>query len=162
LIKHSQRWAPWIAVAVLVAGIVAYAVTKLSDSTPTAAPTHRAAPLAAVERKTAIEFIDTAVARKNLGRAWEIAAPELKENMSLAEWKTGTIPVVPYPVGQAVARLKVVSSFTDTAQIQVDFLPRTGSKTQAASFRLGLRNVDGKWLVSSWLPSAVVAPPKGQ
>jgi hypothetical protein len=162
LIDHGRRWAPWIAAAVLVAGIVAYAVTRLSDSTPAAAPPHRTAPLAAVERKTAIEFIDTAVARKHLDRAWEITAPELKQNMSLAEWETGTIPVVPYPVDQAVAHLKVVSSFTDTAQIQVDFLPRTGTKAQAASFRLGLRNVDGKWLVSSWLPSAVVVPPKGK
>jgi hypothetical protein len=160
--KHAQRWAPWIAVAVLVAGIVAYAVTKLSDSTPAAAPPHRAAPLAAIERKTALEFIDTAVARKHLARAWTITAPELKQGMSLAEWKTGTIPVVPYPVDQAVARLKVVSSFTDTAHMSVSFLPRTGTKAQAASFRLDLRNVDGKWLVSSWLPSAAVVPPKGK
>jgi hypothetical protein len=162
LIERGQRWAPWVAVAVLVAGIVAYAVTRLSDSTPAAAPPHRAAPLAAVERKTAIEFIDTAVARKHLDRAWEITAPELKQNMSLAEWKTGTIPVVPYPVDQAVAHLKVVRSFTDTAQIQVDFLPRAGTKAQAAAFRLDLRNVDGTWLVSSWLPSAAVVPPKGK
>jgi hypothetical protein len=161
LIKHVQRWAPWVAVAVLVAGIVTYAVTKLSDSSPAAAPPHRAVPLAAVERTVAREFIDTAVARKNLDRAWDIVAPELKQDMSLDEWRTGTIPVVPYPVDQAVARLKVVSSFTDTAQLVVSFLPRTGTRAKAASFRLDLRKVDGKWLVSSWLPSAAIVPPKG-
>jgi hypothetical protein len=158
----AQRLAPWLAVAVLVAGIVAYGVTRLSGSTPAAAPPHRTAPLAAVERTVAREFIDTAVARKRLDRAWAIVAPELKQNMSLDEWETGTIPVVPYPVDQAVARLKLVSSFTDTAQFHVSFLPRAGSKAQSASFRLDLRSVDGKWLVSSWLPTAVVAPPKGK
>jgi hypothetical protein len=162
LIKHSQRWAPWVAVAVLVAGVVAYGVTKLSDSTPAAALPHRVAPLAAAERTVAREFVDTAVARKHLDRAWEITAPELKQGMSLDEWKTGTIPVVPYPVEQAVAQLKVVSSFTDTAQLTVNFLPRAGTKVQPASFRLDLRNVDGRWLVSSWLPSAAIVPPKGK
>jgi hypothetical protein len=160
--KLAHRWMPWVAGAVLVAGIVAFAVTKLSDSSPAASPPHRAAPLASVERTVAVEFVDTAVARKHLDRAWAIAAPELKQDMTRDEWRTGTIPVVPYPVDEAIARLKVVSSFTDTAQIQVRFLPRTGTKTKAASFRLGLRKVDGAWLVSSWLPSAAIVPPKGK
>src|SRR4051812_7904660 len=111
--RHVQRWAPWVAVAVLVAGVVAFAVTKLTDSTPAAALPHRAAPITAAERDIAREFIETAVARKNLARAWEIVAPELKQDLTLEEWKTGTIPVVPYPVDQAVARLKLVNSFTD-------------------------------------------------
>jgi hypothetical protein len=160
--RHAERLGPWVAVAVLVAGIVAFAVTKLSDSTPAAAPPHRAAPLAPAERTVAREFIDSAVARKHLDRAWALAAPELRQDMTLDEWKTGTIPVVPYPVGQAVAQLKLVRSFTDTAQLHVNFLPRAGSKTQAASFRLDLRKVDGKWRVSSWLPTAAVVPPKGK
>ena len=160
--RHVQRWIPWVAGAVLVAGIVAFAVTKLTDSNPAAAPPHRAAPITAVERGVAREFIDTAVARKNLELAWEIAAPELREDMTLDEWKTGTIPVVPYPVGQAVAQLKLVSSFTDTARFHVSFLPRTGAKAKPASFQLDLRKVDGRWLASSWLPSAAVVPPKGK
>jgi hypothetical protein len=157
-----ERWAPWFAAAVLVAGIAAYAVAKLSDSQAAPAPAHHAAPLTQVERAVVREFVSTAVARKQLGRAWQIAAPELKQGMSLAEWKTGTIPVVPYPVSQAVARLRVVDSFTDTAQVAIDFLPRSGTTAQAATFRLGLRKVGGAWLVSSWAPSSSVAPPKGK
>jgi hypothetical protein len=160
--RHIQRWTPWVAVAVLVAGIVAFAVTKLTDSSPAAAPPHRAAPVTAGERNVAREFIATAVARKNLARAWAITAPELKQDLTLDEWKTGTIPVVPYPVDQAVARLKLVSSFTDTAAFQVSFVPRTGAKAKAATFQLDLRNIDRKWLVSSWLPSAAIVPPPGK
>jgi hypothetical protein len=41
--KLVERWAPWVAAAVLVAGVVAFAVTKLTESTTAAAPPHRAA-----------------------------------------------------------------------------------------------------------------------
>ena len=157
-----ERWAPWLAAAVLVAGIAAYAIAKLSDSQAAPAPAHRAAPFTPGERSVAREFVFTAVARKQLERAWRIAAPELKQGMSLAEWETGTIPVVPYPVSQAVARLRVVDSFTDTAQVAVDFLPRSGAAAQAATFRLGLRRVGGAWLVSSWAPTSTVTPPTGK
>ena len=36
--------------------------------------------------------------------------------MSLDEWKTGTIPVVPYPVAKAHVTLHVINSFTDRAR----------------------------------------------
>jgi hypothetical protein len=81
--------------------------------------------------------------------------------MTLDEWKTGTIPVVPYPVAQARVILRVASSFTDVARLQVTFVPRSGTKAQAATFTLGLRNVDGRWLVSAWQPSSAVVPHKG-
>ena len=160
--KAVERWAPWVAAAVLVAGVVAFAVVKLTESKPPAAPPHRAAPVTAVERSVAREFIETAVARKHLDKAWTIVAPTLKQNMTLAEWMTGTIPVVPYPVDQAVARLKLMSSFTDTARFTVSFLPRAGTRAQPAAFRLDLSSVNGKWLVSSWLPSAAIVPPSGK
>jgi hypothetical protein len=81
--------------------------------------------------------------------------------MSLDEWKTGTIPVVPYPVAEANVTLKPVNSFTDVAQLRVTFVPRAGTKAEAATFLLGLRNVDGHWLASAWQPSSPVAPHKG-
>ncbi len=97
----------------------------VSASTPP--PPHRAAPLTPAERRLASEFLDTAVARKRLGRAWEIVAPELKQGTSLDEWKTGSIPVVPYPVAKATALMRVVNSFTDRARLRVTFVPDTGT-----------------------------------
>jgi hypothetical protein len=156
-----ERWAPWLAGAVLIAGIAAFAITRLDHASSTPAPPHRAAPLTAAARRVAVAFVDTAVARKHLDRAWTIVAPELKQGMSLDEWKTGSIPVVPYPVGEAHVTLKVVNSFTDTAQLHVNFSPRAGSKAPPAVFSLGLRKVDGSWLASAWQPTSTVVPPKG-
>lgn len=159
---RAERWAPWLAAAVLVAGIAAFAATRHSGSSSTPAPPHRASRLVAAERRVAYEFLGTAVARKHLDRAWASVAPELKQGMTLDEWRTGTIPVVPYPVGQAQAILRVVSSFTDVARIQVTFVPKSGTTAQAATFTLGLRKVGGRWLVSAWQPSATVVPHKGK
>jgi hypothetical protein len=157
----ADRWLPWLAAAVLVAGIVAFAITRYDNTSPAPPPPHRAAPLTAAELQVAHAFLDTAVARKHLDRAWGIVAPELKQGMSLEEWNTGTIPVVPYPVGDANVTLKPVGSFTDVAQLRVTFVPHAGTKAAAATFMLGLRNVDGHWLASAWQPSSPVAPHKG-
>jgi hypothetical protein len=161
---RAIRWAPWLAAAVLLAGIVAFAVTRSNGSSPatTLTPPHRAAPLAPAERRLATEFLNTAVARKRLERAWEIVAPDLKQGTSLGAWKTGSIPVVPYPVAKANALMRVVSSFTDRARLRVTFVPRSGTAVRPATFTLDLRNVDGHWFVSGWQPASTVIPPSGK
>jgi hypothetical protein len=160
-LKTPSKFAPWIGVAVLVAGIAAFAVTRHGGSSPPPPLPHRKAPISAGELAVAREFVDTAVARKQLARAWEIAAPELKQGLTLDQWKTGSIPVVPYPVGTTQQQYHVVNSFTDTSRISVSFLPRPGSKAGAAAFTLDLHNVGGRWLVSSWQPASSIRPKQG-
>ena len=158
--RSFGRWAPWLAAAVLVAGAVSYAASRLGGdggSLP-----HRPAKLEAVELRVAMEFVRTAVARKHLDRAWTVAAPELKQGMSREQWMTGTIPVVPYPVAQARTVIRRVDSFTDTGTLEVRFLPRAGTKARPAAFVLDLRKEGGMWLVSAWLPNLAVAPRTGK
>jgi hypothetical protein len=140
----AGRWAPWLAVAVLVAGVVAVTVARHNGS-DSSTPPHRGAPLTAAERRLANEFLDTAVARKHLDRAWELVAPQLKEGISLETWKTGSIPVVPYPVAQAKVALHTVNSFTDRARLNVNFVPAR-AQGDPATFTLDLQNLDGRWL----------------
>ncbi len=156
-----ERWAPWLAGLVLVAGIVSFAATYVGGSS-SSAPPHRKAALEHGELGVLYAFLDTAVARKNLGRAWEIVAPELKQGMSLREWKTGTIPVVPYPVAKARVGIHTAASFTDEAQFKVTFFPKAHPGVASASFAAGLRKLGGRWLVSSWQPSSIVGPGAGK
>ena len=154
-----QRWAPWIAALVLVAGVATFAVSRFDGGS--ASPATAAAqtvPLAPAATAVAREFVATAVARKNLSRAWVLAAPELRQGMTLAEWKTGTIPVQPYPVAQAVARYTTQSSTADAAVLRVSFLPPPASSTPPADFVLTLQRIAGHWLVAGWAPRSIVGP----
>jgi hypothetical protein len=140
---------------VLVAGIASYAAVHFTGSS---APPHEKSKLLPVERRVALEFVHTAVARRNLARAWEISAPELKRNTTREEWLAGTLRVVPYPVAKAHVLLRTASSFTDAAGLDIDFVPRAGTDAKPQTFLLELRNVDGRWLVSAWQPSEAVRP----
>jgi hypothetical protein len=157
-----DRWALWIGVAVLVAGIAAYTATRLvSDDGGSAASTATSAsglsvPLDPRARAVAKTFVATAVARKNLDVAWNLAAPVMRQDLTLEQWKTGTIPVQPYPVGKARAEYTVQSSHPDEATLRVVFTPPAGSSTPAGDFLITLDRSSGKWLVSSWVPREVV------
>lgn len=146
-----DRWAPWLAGAVLVAGVASYVATRVVGG-GAAAPAVASLPsgLAPAERQVALEFVRTAVARTDLAKAWTLVAPDLKQGMTLAQWKTGSIPVVPAKVSGEPIRVQVVTSFTDHAELDV--------LLGAAAYRLGLQQVGGRWLVSSWVPAHVVSP----
>jgi hypothetical protein len=158
--RAFDTWAPWVAAAFLVAGIASYATVRFGGGD--GRPPHRKAKLEAVERRVAVEFVRTAVARKDPARAWELTAPELKQGTTREEWLAGTMRIVPYPVEQASIALSVVSSFTDTARLNVSFLPRSGTDAKPQTFALDLRKVDGRWLVSAWQPTETVRPGAGK
>ncbi len=151
------RWAPWLSGAVLVAGVCAYAVTRLASGGGSAV-TPKTVPLDPQARAVARAFVATAVAREDLARAWTLAAPELKRGLTLAQWKTGSIPVQPYPVAKAAARYTVQASQPGVASLRVSFLPPPASSTPAGDFTITLQRLRGRWLVSSWTPQSVVKP----
>ena len=156
-----DKWALWIGIAVLVAGVAAYTATRFvstgsgsTGSTVTqAGPSVPADPQALAVAK---KFVATAVARKNLVEAWNLAAPVMRQNLTLAQWKTGTIPVQPYPVGKAAVQYTVAASHPDSTSYRVIFTPPPGSPTAAGDFMIELDHSSGKWLVSSWSPREVV------
>ena len=98
---------PWIVAAVVVGAIVAalgwkYSNTGHSTATPltnlpakdvSALPPTVKLPPAAT--RVARKFIETAVARKHLSRAYNLVTNQIRQGQSLQEWKTGNIAVVP-------------------------------------------------------------------
>ena len=62
------------------------------------------------------EFILTAVARKNLRRAYDLSGPQIRQGQSLKEWMTGNIAVVPYPVADLkIAPMKIDYAYAKEA-----------------------------------------------
>jgi hypothetical protein len=167
----------WLGLAVLMAGTIVFVVKVFGggdESTPQAVQTpvtvrpssdeiaqpqnklnKTGIPKAA--RLVAGQFILTAVARKNLGQSWQYIHPDLRAGYTLRQWKTGNIPVVPFPVdGLEQARFRIDYKQGDTIQLKVALIPKKNAGVDATIFDLGLRKVgsgeNARWLVDYWMP----------
>lgn len=106
--------------------------------------------------ETAANFVTHAVARRRVEQAYDLAAPSLKNGLTRGEWRTGNIPVVPFPVEEA--RWKLDYSYTDALGLQVLLFPKPRSGLRPEIFHMELTPPGGKsgrWLVSSFAPGGV-------
>ena len=166
--KRWEKWLPWAAAAVLVAGIAAAIVAFVpgtagnTDKSKTENPTRVAAnpknvPLSKEARNVAGRFILTAVRREHLGEAWKLSGPLIRQDLTYKEWLTGNIPVVPYTAPISITPMKVDYSWPNHALVEVAMVPKKGVKNADTElYWLELRRV-GKgenkhWLVWSWVP----------
>jgi hypothetical protein len=164
--RTLNRVLPWIAGAVLLFGVLAFWQTQVRDNeekeTFTNEPVRnvsgdKTVPLPPEARTIAVQFLKTAVVRKNLRDAWTISGPGIKQNLSLREWMTGNIPVVPYlDANLKNSPVKVDWSFPNDVSLQVVMQPKAGSKEKPQVFYIGLKKfgngADAKWLVDYWAP----------
>ena len=116
-------------------------------------------------RRVAGEFILTAVARKNLRKAYDLVGPQIKQGQSLKEWLTGNIAVVPYPVGDIkFAPFKIDYSYPKHALLEIALLPTdkaTARGVKPQLFYVDLKKLNGKWLVDGWTPRSSPMVPNG-
>jgi hypothetical protein len=166
--RALNRALPWIAGAVLIVGVLAFWQTMVRDNSKDETFTNQPArdvgaeksvPLAPEARQVAVKFIRTAVVRKNLQEAWKISGPGIRQGMSLKEWMTGNIPVVPYP-GAEVNRspVKITWSYPNDASLEVVLMPKKGSNEKPQLFFVGLKKKgsgsEAHWVVDYWAPYA--------
>ena len=114
--------------------------------------------IAAAERReviaTAARFLETAVKRDHAEQAYELVAPSLRDGTTLAHWRDGDIPVVPYPVD--AARWKFDYSYSNEIGLQVAVFPKAGEAVRPMVFNMSLRatgtGTKRRWLVETWSP----------
>jgi hypothetical protein len=114
--------------------------------------------MAAAERRqviaTAARFVDTAVKRDHAEQAYELVGPNLRNGTTLAHWREGDIPVVPYPVD--AARWTFDYSYRNEIGLLVAVFPEAGETLRPMVFNMSLRAVGTgakrHWLVDSWSP----------
>jgi hypothetical protein len=174
------RLLPWVAAAVLVAGIVAVLVAfdrnsvkanpndKLSNQ-----PAQKEAPLGkkirvpAAARKIAAQFIDAGVRGNNPTLAWKLSGPEITGGESLKQWlhdwKTVGVPISPYP---ASPDAQMLVDFARAREIQLEFalLPKKGADpaVKPQTFLMVLDKRLGHWKVTSWQTFAPPAIPSAK
>lgn len=162
-----KRALPWLSGLVLLAGVVALVVSLVGNTGKPVPDTRSAGPvqypsklkpakLPAAARLAAARWIQTAVLRQRLEEAWTLTAPTLKQGMTLADWKSGDIPVVPYTPRRYFmqARLKVDAAHARDALLEVAMLSKDERKLKSQYFFLELQKVGRRWLVSGWVPRA--------
>ena len=111
--------------------------------------TERVALVAVAQR-----FVESAVARNHPERAYELAGPYLRAGLSKAEWASGEIPVVPYPVDSA--RWKVEYSNAEAVGLLVMVFPTAEAKLEPTVFAMKMvavgQGANSRWLVNGWVP----------
>jgi hypothetical protein len=151
LLRRAERLLPVVAGAVLLAGILVYAFGRGGQARPSA--TVPLDPRAAV---VAREFIRDAVQRRDLDHAYRLVTPGLRRGYSLARWRTGSIPIVPFPgkdlrIAPFAVKLSVRSRAVLSTELESD-------STRATPFRIGLVERGGRWLVDTWTPARARRP----
>jgi hypothetical protein len=106
---------------------------------------------------TAANFVTHAVARRKVEEAYDLTAPSLRGGLTRAQWRSGTIPVVPFPVEEA--RWKLEFTDEDAIGLQVLLFPTPNSGLRPALFNMELapsgKGAEQRFLVTSWSPSGV-------
>ena len=100
----------------------------------------------------ASKFVDSAVARKQVDRSWDLASSELRSGFTRKGWDAGELPVSPYPVGKAKFRLEYED--TEGVGVSVSLSPAKGSRDAPGDYLIGLHPLgSGKrrhWVVDYW------------
>jgi hypothetical protein len=107
-------------------------------------------------------FERAAVARQNPARAWDLAAPSLKEGFTRKEWNRGSLPVVPFPaLAKGLGQWDLVNySYRDTVGLEVFLFPKPGSGYSAMTADVELvKGHNGRWLVDYWMTKRFHGPP---
>jgi hypothetical protein len=105
--------------------------------------------------RVAAQWIDTAVARKNVAGSWALTDPALRGGYTRSTWAKGDIPVVPYPVASAKWRFDY--AYEDRVGFKVALFPKRGSDLEAVVFDIDLKAAGSgpkrRWLVDEWAPT---------
>jgi hypothetical protein len=148
------------ALAVIVAILVIIQVSVGSNGSPNASTGWGVTYPAVKKPKTvkfdhaaqlvATKFVNTAVARKNLDQAYAISGPQVRQGMTLAQFKSGNIPVVPYAITKKTsANLKIDESYAKSATLEL-YLVTPGH--EGRDFYVNMVKTNGKWFVNGWVP----------
>ena len=176
------RTAVWLSALVLIAGVVAFVTVRLGDdeAKPAAAPTStvdgthfdpgpsttppKESDVPKAARTVAGEFILVAAGREDLERAWQITHPDLKRDCGCTkkEWLTGNINVQYFPTaGLRGASFTVNEVGPGRVVLEVLLTPKQGSEVPPTAFYIGMKEVEGTWLVDYWAPRTGIPVPQG-
>ncbi len=104
-------------------------------------------------------FLRDGVLRQDLGAAWKLTTPQLRQGLTRTQWMTGNIPVAQFPHSAfAKAGYRVERSRARSVVLLVYIFPRKGSKVAGWDFIVELVPFRGSWRISYFQPHGHEAP----
>jgi hypothetical protein len=104
-------------------------------------------------------FVPAAVGRDHPGKAWALATPAMRASATHAQWRQGTLPVVPYPVANTPYGIRPITVEPGDVTFDLMLQPKKGSKTGVLVYTTEVQRVGSRWLVASMAASAQFAGP---
>jgi hypothetical protein len=109
---------------------------------------------AATER-TLGSFVVSAVLRRHVEESYDLVAPSLRAGLTRRQWRTGDIPVPPFPIkAVAVAKSKLVYSRPNVARYEVLLFTKPNARLWPLLYSIELirSGPRGRWVVDYALP----------
>jgi hypothetical protein len=168
---RRRRRIAWLATAGGVLVVVVVAILSLPSPKPipetfsgrAAVDTPGQARVAPSERRlidtTVDRFVLAALVDRDLGRAWDLAGPDLRGTSTRADWVAGQTPVLPFPaLGKQFHGWTHVVAHTGVVTFNLLVQPRPGATVGATAFSVQVIRRHGTWLVNRWYTEATFTP----
>jgi hypothetical protein len=104
-------------------------------------------------------FVPAAVARQDPADAYAVSTPNLRSQATRKQWRTGDIPVHPFPArGRTFHGWTVNYAKRNHVNLDLLVMPDLKKERRPIAFTIDVQKVKGRWLVDAVLPIAVFAP----
>lgn len=102
-------------------------------------------------------FVPEAIGRVHPGRAWTLATPSMRVGSTRAQWRSGSLPVFPYPVATNGFGIRPITVAPGDVTFDLMVHPKPGSNAGVEVYTTHVQRVAGRWLVASMAASAQFA-----
>jgi hypothetical protein len=131
--------------------------TAISSEDAQVLTPQKTVPVSEEAKAVATRWILGAVNRTDLEGTYDLTHPDIRGTMTRAQWATGEIPVIPYPVDKVYdGRWRVDYSYEDEALLEIGLIPAENASERALTFYIGLKKVgegeSARWVVNYWSP----------
>jgi hypothetical protein len=145
-----RRW-----VVTLVVGAAALAAAAPAAAAPPTIPQPDRGQIMQLLRT----FVPEAAGRVHPGRARFLATPQMRALATPAQWRSGDLPVFPFPVGDAQYGIRPITVTPDDVTFDLMLHPKAGSGAGVAVYTAEVKKIGGRWLVNEMFPTAQFASP---
>ena len=105
------------------------------------------------------QFVATAVLRRRTACSYELVTTRMRQGLSRAAWRGGSIPVVPFPTAAPRTFDMQVFPKRRGPAIRNSVVVLSAQDLGEAAFEVVLVRRGARWLVDYWAPSGTVTAP---